>query len=116
MKTETAKSNPSNKTEQTPLAIIGTTNEHPSPPAHTPNTNLVRDSVRNLKPNAKTQSGTPVHNLNPMNEVQTKLCCGDCLNVVQRYPDNAFDLIITSSPYADQRRNTYGGTSPDKYV
>ena len=27
-----------------------------------------------------------------------------------------FDLIVTSPPYADKRKNTYGGTSPEKYV
>ncbi|HVB72460.1 MAG TPA: site-specific DNA-methyltransferase [Ktedonobacteraceae bacterium] len=26
------------------------------------------------------------------------------------------DLIVTSPPYADQRKDTYGGVSPDKYV
>lgn len=41
---------------------------------------------------------------------------GDCLEVLQKYPDNTFDLIVTSPPYADRRKNTYGGTSPDKYV
>jgi len=29
---------------------------------------------------------------------------------------NCVDLIFTSPPYADQRKNTYGGIHPDKYV
>jgi site-specific DNA-methyltransferase (adenine-specific) len=41
---------------------------------------------------------------------------GDCLTVLDRYPNNSFDLIITSPPYADQRSSTYGGIHPDKYV
>jgi DNA modification methylase len=41
---------------------------------------------------------------------------GDCLEVLQEYPDNTFDLIVTSPPYADRRKNTYGGTPPEKYV
>ena len=41
---------------------------------------------------------------------------GDCLDVLVDYPDNTFDLIVTSPPYADRRKNTYGGTAPDKYV
>ena len=41
---------------------------------------------------------------------------GDCLDVLADYPDNKFDLIITSPPYADKRKNTYGGVAPDKYV
>jgi DNA modification methylase len=34
---------------------------------------------------------------------------GDCLDVLADYPDNTFDLIVTSPPYADKRRKTYGG-------
>jgi site-specific DNA-methyltransferase (adenine-specific)/site-specific DNA-methyltransferase (cytosine-N4-specific) len=31
-------------------------------------------------------------------------------------PANSVDLIITSPPYADQRKNTYGGIKADQYV
>ena len=41
---------------------------------------------------------------------------GDCLQVLQRYSDDCFDLIVTSPPYADQRASTYGGIHPDEYV
>jgi site-specific DNA-methyltransferase (adenine-specific) len=41
---------------------------------------------------------------------------GDCLDVLSDYPDNTFDLIVTSPPYADKRKTTYGGVAPDKYV
>jgi site-specific DNA-methyltransferase (adenine-specific) len=41
---------------------------------------------------------------------------GDCLDVLKEYPDDAFDLIVTSPPYADRRKNTYGGIPPEKYV
>lgn len=41
---------------------------------------------------------------------------GDCLEVLRNYPDNTFDLIVTSPPYADRRKNTYGGIAPEKYV
>ena len=30
--------------------------------------------------------------------------------------DESIDLIVTSPPYADQRKNTYGGVNPDEYV
>jgi len=40
----------------------------------------------------------------------------DCEEVLRKWPDNAVDLIITSPPYADARKNTYGGVHPDKYV
>lgn len=42
--------------------------------------------------------------------------CGDCLAVLQRYPADSFDLVVTSPPYADQRSATYGGIQPDAYV
>lgn len=51
-----------------------------------------------------------------MKSVETKLLCGDCLETLDDYPDNFFDLIITSPPYADSRSHTYGGVSPAKYV
>jgi len=41
---------------------------------------------------------------------------GDCLKILKRYPDNFFDLIVTSPPYADSRKSTYGGVAPGKYV
>jgi DNA modification methylase len=41
---------------------------------------------------------------------------GDCLDILSEYPDNTFDLIVTSPPYADKRKNTYGGAAPNKYV
>lgn len=41
---------------------------------------------------------------------------GDCTQILPQLPDNSVDLIITSPPYADQRKNIYGGVHPDKYV
>ena len=35
---------------------------------------------------------------------------------LKKLPDNSVDLVITSPPYADRRKNTYGGISEDKYV
>jgi site-specific DNA-methyltransferase (adenine-specific)/site-specific DNA-methyltransferase (cytosine-N4-specific) len=49
-----------------------------------------------------------------MNEPQIYL--GDCREVLKRVPDNSLDLIFTSPPYADQRKTTYGGINPEKYV
>ncbi|MDR0927926.1 MAG: site-specific DNA-methyltransferase [Ignavibacteria bacterium] len=40
----------------------------------------------------------------------------DCLQTMSKMPDNYVDLVITSPPYADQRKSTYGGISPNKYV
>lgn len=44
------------------------------------------------------------------------LYLGDCRSVLQTLPDESVDLIVTSPPYADQRKHTYGGITPDKYV
>ncbi len=41
---------------------------------------------------------------------------GDCLDVLKTIDTNSIDLIVTSPPYSDQRKATYGGIHPDKYV
>jgi DNA modification methylase len=41
---------------------------------------------------------------------------GDCEEVLEDFPDNSIDLIVTSPPYADQRAKTYGGIKPDEYA
>src|ERR1044072_3122436 len=49
-------------------------------------------------------------------EVRTELYLGDSKEALKKLPDNSVDLIVTSPPYADQRKNTYGGIHPAKYV
>jgi site-specific DNA-methyltransferase (adenine-specific)/site-specific DNA-methyltransferase (cytosine-N4-specific) len=49
-------------------------------------------------------------------EITTDIFLGDSREQLTRLPDNSVDLIVTSPPYADQRKNTYGGIHPDKYV
>ncbi len=49
-------------------------------------------------------------------EINTRIAKGDCLDILADYPDNFFDLIITSPPYADSRTKTYGGVKPTDYV
>ena len=49
-------------------------------------------------------------------EVTSKILLGDCKEELQRLDDDSIDLIVTSPPYADARKNTYGGIHPDKYV
>jgi site-specific DNA-methyltransferase (adenine-specific) len=49
-------------------------------------------------------------------EIKSDIYLGDSKEILKSIPDNSVDLIVTSPPYADQRRNTYGGISPDKYV
>jgi DNA modification methylase len=44
-----------------------------------------------------------------------RLICGDSSDL-SAIADESVDLIITSPPYADQRKKTYGGIAPDEYV
>jgi DNA modification methylase len=41
---------------------------------------------------------------------------GDCLTILRTFPDQCVDLIVTSPPYADNRRKTYGGVPIKQYV
>jgi len=45
-----------------------------------------------------------------------KLYCGDCESVLRAHSDGVYSLIMTSPPYADARKRTYGGVRPDDYV
>ncbi len=47
---------------------------------------------------------------------QIQLFQGDCLAILPGIKDSSVDLIVTSPPYADQRKDTYGGVHPDTYV
>ena len=49
-------------------------------------------------------------------KIKTDLLLGDCREELKKLPDNCVDLIFTSPPYADQRKNVYGGIRHDKYV
>ncbi|MCL5877044.1 MAG: site-specific DNA-methyltransferase [Candidatus Bathyarchaeota archaeon] len=44
------------------------------------------------------------------------ILCGDCERVLKEFPSQYFSLIVTSPPYADRRKKTYGGIHPDKFV
>jgi DNA modification methylase len=49
-------------------------------------------------------------------EIKTDILFGDCKEVLKTLPTDSVDLIFTSPPYADQRKQTYGGIHPDQYV
>ncbi|MCX6292050.1 MAG: site-specific DNA-methyltransferase [Bacteroidetes bacterium] len=49
-------------------------------------------------------------------EFRTDLYLGDNKVELAKLADNSVDLIVTSPPYADQRKDTYGGIHHDKYV
>ncbi len=49
-------------------------------------------------------------------KIKADLYLGDSKEVLKSIPENSIDLIVTSPPYADQRKNTYGGIHPNNYV
>jgi site-specific DNA-methyltransferase (adenine-specific)/site-specific DNA-methyltransferase (cytosine-N4-specific) len=49
-------------------------------------------------------------------KIETIIKLGDSKDVLMELQDNSVDLIVTSPPYADQRKNTYGGVAPNNYV
>jgi site-specific DNA-methyltransferase (adenine-specific)/site-specific DNA-methyltransferase (cytosine-N4-specific) len=49
-------------------------------------------------------------------KIDANIFLGDCKEILKSIEENSIDLIFTSPPYADQRKNTYGGIHPDKYV
>lgn len=55
-------------------------------------------------------------NLQTKAKIKADVILGDCLEALKTLPENSVDLVVTSPPYADQRKSTYGGVSADKYV
>lgn len=45
-----------------------------------------------------------------------RLFLGDAAKELKKIDSESVDLIVTSPPYADQRKQTYGGIQPDEYV
>jgi len=45
-----------------------------------------------------------------------RLLPGDCLELLRHEPTESVDLIVTSPPYADNRKATYEGVPVDRYV
>lgn len=49
-------------------------------------------------------------------KIEAEIILGDSKTELSRLRDDSIDLIVTSPPYADQRKSTYGGIHPDEYV
>ena len=45
-----------------------------------------------------------------------KLIHGDCLKEMSDISDGSVDMVITSPPYANQRKSTYGGVNEELYI
>jgi site-specific DNA-methyltransferase (adenine-specific) len=48
--------------------------------------------------------------------LKTEVYLGDAREVLKEFPDQYFNLIVTSPPYADARNKHYDSISPDEYV
>jgi len=51
-----------------------------------------------------------------MGILKTEVYLGDAREVLEVFPDQHFDLIVTSPPYADARHKHYDSITPDEYV
>jgi DNA modification methylase len=49
-------------------------------------------------------------------DITDRLIKGDCLDVLRTFPNGSVDLIVTSPPYAYNRKATYGGIPVQRYV
>jgi len=48
-------------------------------------------------------------------ETMNTITHGNCINIAEKFDKNSIDLIITSPPYAQQRKNQYGGIPEEEY-
>ena len=69
---------------------------------------MQRGTKRKVLTDALPESGKPT--------TTATLLLGDAKDVLKEINDSSISLICTSPPYADQRKNTYGGIAPDDYV
>lgn len=45
-----------------------------------------------------------------------RIYLGDCKEILETFPEDSIDLIVTSPPYAYNRKSTYGGVPVEEYV
>jgi len=57
-----------------------------------------------------------LRSMNYMKTIDTQILLGDSKDILKTIDENSIDLIVTSPPYADRRKNTYGGIKPENYV
>jgi site-specific DNA-methyltransferase (adenine-specific) len=80
--------------------------------------NAITDLVLAYEPTPKIKKpkiGLPTYVQNTPASL-IRLFQGDSTKVLRKLPESSVDLIVTSPPYADQRKTSYGGIHADKYV
>ena len=73
-----------------------------------------RPLINHLSPFPETTKDTSLKELVSLE--QDKIYLGDCAEILRRIPSNSINLIVTSPPYADNRKSTYGGVPIKTYV
>ena len=73
-----------------------------------------RPLINHLSPFPETIKDTSLKELVSLE--QDKIYLGDCAQILRRIPSNSINLIVTSPPYADNRKSTYGGVPIKTYV
>ncbi len=68
----------------------------------------------------QTKEGTLLKEI-PLNQkkaerLENVILQGDSRLLLRELPSDYVDLVVTSPPYADSRKKTYGGNHPDQYV
>lgn len=48
--------------------------------------------------------------------IENQIFCEKSEEILKSFPSQSVNLIVTSPPYADRRKSSYGGIHPDKYV
>ena len=51
-----------------------------------------------------------------LDECVDTLYLGDSIKLLSRLPDDSIDFVVSSPPYADNRKSTYQGIPVDQYV
>lgn len=72
--------------------------------------------MKNALTTTKIQTIEKINLFSQKDRKKADIILGDCLDILKKMETNSIDLIVTSPPYADQRKSTYGGIHPDKYV
>ena len=71
-------------------------------------------AFKRYTPNARDAVRTSVEQSQPLTN---SIWCGDCREVLRdKFPNDYFDLIVTSPPYAEARKRVYGGVHADRYA
>jgi len=47
--------------------------------------------------------------------MQNQIICGNCYDSIEKIPDDSVNLVFTSPPYAEQRKNLYAGIKEEEY-